>query len=252
MVVLTSFRLKNITKTLESLNASLRPWKICLIFVWLFSFLLGIIPMLPQTSQYFLHSFSDFSTFQSGKWYVDKLKQFACRLAALSNTTIKFTSNEFQSVEAFVKSSFTNNASMNLFGYYGHTSVCMPRFYDAYGESSWEFTLVMISLNFLSFVFIAVSYFIIYKHSTASSTNLRTSRPNNQATKMQKRIARIIATDFCCWIPICVMAYVGLGVEFSDIVYQISAVLFLPINSAMNPILFSPLLDKLISLYRHN
>ena len=251
IVVLTGFRLKTITKAIESLNASLRPWKLCIITAWLFSLFIGIVPMLPQTSQYFLHSFLYSSRFQNGTWYSTNLEQFACRLSALSNKTINFTGNKFQSVETFVAGSFPNDASVKLFGYYGETSVCMPRFYVAYGKSSWEFSLAMITLNFLSFFFIAVSYFVIYTHSTSSSANLGTNRPNNQAATMQKRIARIIATDFCCWIPICVMAYVRLGVEFSDIAYQISAVLLLPINSAMNPILFSSLLDKLIELCRH-
>ena len=251
MVVLTGFRLKNITKAIESLTASMRPWKICIIAAWLFSFILGIVPMLPQTSQYFLHSFSYSSPFQNSTWYTADLEQFACRLSALSNKTINFTGKKSQSIETFVAGSFPNNASVKLFGYYGETSVCMPRFYVTYGESSWEFTLSIIAINFLSFVFIAVSYFFIYKHSTASSATLGTNRPNNQAKTMQKRIARIIATDFCCWIPICVMGFVRLGVEFSDIAYQISAVLLLPINSAINPLLFSPLSDKLIDLCRN-
>ena len=157
MVVLTSFRLKNITEVMESLTASLRPWKICIITAWLFSFLFGIIPMLPQASQYFFHSLSYSSPFQNGTWYLVNLERFACRLSALGNTTIKFTGNRFQSVETFVASSFPNNSSIRLFGYYGETNVCMPRFYVAYGESSWEFTLAMITLNFLCFVFIAVS-----------------------------------------------------------------------------------------------
>ena len=271
LVVLTAFTLKNITQTKESLNASLRPWTICIIAAWLFAFFLGIVPILPQTSQYFLHSFSYSSRFQNGSWYIADLEQFACRLSALNNKTIQFiqftgnkfqsvefqvinfqfTGNKFQSVERFVAGRFPNDASVKLFGYYGETSVCMPRFYVAYGESSWEFTLAVITLNFLCFVFVAVSYLIIHKHSIAFSANLKTNRSNNQAATVQKRIARIIVTDFCCWIPICVMAYVRLGVEFSDIAYQISAALLLPINSAMNPILFSPLLDKLIDLCRH-
>ena len=251
MVILAGFRLKNITQAVESLNASSLPWKLCIILAWLFSFFLGIAPILPQTSQYFLHSFSYSSLFQNGTWYSTNLEQFACRLSALSNKTIQFTGNKFQSVETFLAKGFSNDAFVKLFGYYSETSVCMPRFYVAYGESSWEFTLAIMTLNFLSFVFIAVSYFIIYKHSTSSSANLGTNRPNNQAATMQKRIARIIATDFCCWIPICVMAFVRLGVDFSVDAYQISAVLLLPINSAMNPILFSPVLDKLIDLCRH-
>ena len=238
MVVLTAFRLKNITRAMESLTASSRPWKISIIAAWLFSFFIGIAPILPQTSEYFLHSFSYSSPFQNGTWYTNNLEQFSCRLSALSSKTIQFTGNKIQSIEMFVAGSFPNDASVKLFGYYGETSVCMPRFYVAYGESSWEFTLAMMTLNFVSFVFIAVSYFIIYKHSTSSAAKFGSNRPNNQAVTMQKRIARIIATDFCCWIPNCVMAFLRLGVEFSDIAYQISAVLLLPINSAINPILF--------------
>ena len=66
MVVLTAFRLKNITQAMESLTASSRPWIIGIIAAWLFSFFLGIVPMLPQASQYFLYSFSYSSVFQNG------------------------------------------------------------------------------------------------------------------------------------------------------------------------------------------
>ena len=123
----------------------------------------------------------------------------------------------------------------------------------AYGESSWEYTIFIMTVNFLSFVFIAVGYIWIFKQSSKSSANVgraQSNQVNAQAARMQRRIARIIATDFCCWIPICVMAYVRLGVEFSDIVYQISAVLLLPINSAVNPFLFTSLPVKLISWCR--
>ena len=125
MVVLTGFRMKNITKTIESLNASSRPWKLWIIAAWLFSFFLGIVPMLPQASQYFLHNFSYSSPFQNGSWYTTNLEQFAYRLSALSNTTIKFTGNKFQSVKRFVAGSFPNEAFVKLFGYYGETSVCI-------------------------------------------------------------------------------------------------------------------------------
>jgi len=46
------------------------------------------------------------------------------------------------------------------------------------------------------------------------------------------------------------MAYVRLRIKFSDIAYQISAVLLLPINSAINPLLFTSLPDELINFCR--
>ena len=129
----------------------------------------------------------------------------------------------------------------------------MPRFYVQLGDSSWEYTILIITINFFCFVYITLGYCIIFKHSINSSKNIQKSQGSNsnkQATRMQKCIARIIATDFCCWIPICIMAYVRLGFEFEDVVaYQITAALLLPINSALNPFLFSSLPDKLFSLF---
>jgi len=66
MVVLTAFKLKNITKPIESLNASFRPWIVSIFAAWLLSLSLSIVPMIKQTSQYFLHSFSYSSNFQNG------------------------------------------------------------------------------------------------------------------------------------------------------------------------------------------
>ena len=252
MVILTAFRLRNVIKALESMSFSLRPWKCCIGVAWFLSLIISIVPMLDLTSQYFLHSFSYSSPFQRGLWYIGQFQQFVCRYAALSNTTVTNNGNKFQSTKEFIINNSSDEMSVKLFGYYGGTSVCMPRFYVAYGGSSWEYTILIITLNFLSFLFIAISYVVINKYSTASSAKFRCRKPNSQSARMQKRIARIIATDFCCWIPICIMAYVRLlGIEFSDIAYQISAVLLLPINSVMNPFLFSSLSDKLIDLCRH-
>ena len=251
MVVLTAFRLKNVTNAFGSLTASMRPWIFGLVASWLFAFFLSLIPMLNITSPYFIGSFSISSLFHNGTWKAAKLPQFACRFAALSNMRIPILENKFQSLLGFVKNSLHNNTYVAFFGYYSQTSICMPRFYVAYKESSWEYAIFIITLNFLCFCFIAISYIVIFGHSTQSSINTHKclhKSSNKHAAKMQKRIARIIATDFCCWIPICVMAYVRLAVKFSDIVYQISAVLLLPINSALNPFLFTSLPDKLISM----
>ena len=253
MVVLTAFRLKNIANPFESLALSMRPWKFCIAASWIFSLLISITPILDVASQYFVHSFSFTSSFHNGNWKASKLKQFACRVAALSNVTIEEDGDRFQSVLKFARTNLFDNASVKLFGYYGGTSVCMPRFYVAFGENSWEYSISIITANLFSFAFIAISYILILKQSSQSFRSIRnnpSSEVRKQTVKMQKRIARIIATDFCCWIPICVMAYLRLGVDFSDIVYQISAVLLLPINSAINPFLCTSLPDKLIGWWR--
>ena len=255
LVILTAFRLKNISNPIGSLNSSLRPWIICIIAAWLLSLILSIVPVVAATSQYFVHSFAYSSLFRNEIWDRSRLKQFACRFAALRNQTIEYEDSEFQSARNYLQTSLPDNTSVYLFGYYGETSICMPRFYVQLGDSSWEYAIAIITINFLCFVFIALGYFLIFKQSINSSKNIQKnqgSNSNKQATRMQKRIARIIATDFCCWIPICLMAYVRLGFEFEDVIaYQITAVLLLPINSALNPFLFSSLPDKLVSICCH-
>ena len=245
MVVLTAFRLKNICKPMTSLASSLLPWKLCIVATWLLSICLSVIPIVGVAPSYFIHSISFSSRFhKDGSIGVAQLKQFMCRYALLSNTTVKNYGNELESIEMFLKTNLPNSLPMQMFGYYGETSICMPRFSGASEQPSWKYTLSLITVNFMCFIFITVSYVTIYQLSNKSLPNEYSSRSVQEAAKMQKRISQIIVTNFSCWIPICFMVYVRL--EFSKIVYQISAVFLLPINSALNPFLYSSLSDKLL------
>ena len=253
MVVLTVFRLMNIHNPIKSRTISLAPWKISLCATWVIAFFLSSIPILKPTSSYFVNRFSFSSKFHKDEtWHVTKLPEFSCRFAALSNSTISDYGSDLNSILIFFKDNLLPGASLKLYGYYSETSVCMPRFFMAYGEPSWEYTFSIITLNFISFLFIAVGYFLIYKYSLSSTAKVHHNKSFKKSAKLQKRIARIIATDFCCWLPTCVLAYVRMcGIELSLIIYEITAVLLLPINSAVNPFLFSSLPDKLIKLFQN-
>ena len=123
----------------------------------------------------------------------------------------------------------------------------MPRFYVVRGGNAWEYSLAIISVNFVCFIAIAVGYIMMFDRSRKSQLKVKSNRREKADSKMQRRISRIIITDFMCWIPICIMAYVKCaGYYVDDVAYIVSAGLLLPINSAFNPLLYSPLLDKLI------
>ena len=85
-----------------------------------------------------------------------------------------------------------------------------------------------------------------------SSSSLDENRSKeNQA--LWGKIVRLIVTDFICWVPICIMTFVAFaGVELPPIVYPITAVVLIPINSAANPWLYSSFLAEYIKrLYRY-
>ena len=65
---------------------------------------------------------------------------------------------------------------------------------------------------------------------------------------MQRKIYQLVATDFCCWVPISIMAFVNFsGIEVPYTAYFISAIVLLPINSALNPILYSDVCEKILA-----
>ena len=65
---------------------------------------------------------------------------------------------------------------------------------------------------------------------------------------MQSKIFRLVATDFCCWVPISIMAFVNFSeIEVPNFTYVFSAIVLLPINSALNPILYSDVCEKILA-----
>ena len=223
----------HICQPFKSLSSSLKPWKISVFKAWLLSFFVSVLPLLNAGSSYFMHSISFLSKFhREGVIDVATFKQFMCNYAILGNKAIENSyENEIEEIEKFPKNNLPDSEPITKFGYFifqGNQGV--RRFYASRGDQSWEYVILIITINFLCFVFIAVSYLIIHKRPISSAT-LRNNRPDKQAPELRKRITQIIATDFCCWIPVCIMAFVRLEVNFSNIVYQISAVLLLPFHS---------------------
>ena len=252
MVLLTSCRLYIIYKPFSTLSTSTRKYKFAIISVWFMALIIAVLPILHQKFDYFVHSVEFSNRFTSSKiWNKENVSTFACRLAMLNNKLMKFNCSNWDYTKSFLKTDDPKYSPGIEFGYYGQTSVCMPRFYVNQGKSGWEYSLVLTIANVLSFLFIAVSY--IYMFIEAKKTKL--DRGNNikekQQSKMRRRISRIIITDFLCWIPICSTAFVKIsGFYVDNVAYIVSAGLLLPINSAFNPLLYSSLLDKLKETFK--
>ena len=252
MVLLTSCRLFAIYKPFSTLSTSSRKYKLAIILVWLLAFIIAVFPIPHQTFDYFVHRVEFSNRFTCSKiWNKENVTKFACRLAMLKNKPMECSCNDWNSTKSFLKTNDPEYLTGAEFGYYGQTSVCMPRFYVYRGESAWEYSLVIITVNFMSFIFIAISYICMFMKAKENKLKIRNNQRKKQQSRMQKRISRIIITDFLCWIPICIMAFVKLsGFHVDDVAYIVSAGLLLPINSAFNPLLYSSLLDKLKELFK--
>ena len=101
---------------------------------------------------------------------------------------------------------------------------------------------LMLALNLCCFILIAVSYTVI------SFKNLKSSKDSGQDEnpvrarenwKIQIRVAIIIGTDFACWVPFIIISSLH-NLEWIDATnwYATFAMIVLPINSVINPLLY--------------
>ncbi|XP_066021352.1 G-protein coupled receptor GRL101-like [Pocillopora verrucosa] len=139
--------------------------------------------------------------------------------------------------------------------YYGNNVVCLPLQLSPELQEGWEYsTSIFIVLNFSLFIFIMVAYVAILWKSWSSSRRLgahgtvreiRARAQSAQAKReraLAKRVFFIILTDFLCWMPIITIG-IRSHVEKTfdppgDLALWI-AVFALPINSAINPLLYT-------------
>ena len=165
MIILTSFRLYKVCKPAASLTSSTLPWKLSLCVAWLMAIIIATIPIIPQT----LHYFGDF--YQISNWYYPgrihqtrlKLANVAIRYAILSNQAIHIDLDDFSSIQNFFDTNFPNGFVREQ-SYYSDTNVCIPAFFEDFGSllNILEYTMVIITINFVAFIWIAIAYFLIY------------------------------------------------------------------------------------------
>ncbi|XP_071944604.1 G-protein coupled receptor GRL101-like [Antedon mediterranea] len=126
--------------------------------------------------------------------------------------------------------------------YYGQQSVCLALPLTRSRWPGWEYaTAVFIAFNSLGFIVIASSYLAIFFSVRRSASTAKRRQKREEQIRIAKKLAFIIFTDFCCWCPVIVMA-IGSEMRLLDIdddIYVWSATFILPINSAVNPYLYT-------------
>ncbi|XP_051877583.1 relaxin receptor 2 [Pristis pectinata] len=131
----------------------------------------------------------------------------------------------------------------SLFGnYYGKNGVCFPLYSDQFeslGARGYS-TGIFLGLNLLAFIIIVFSYTSMFYsiHKTGAQSAERSLFSREVA--IAKRFFFIVFTDFLCWIPIFLLKLLSLlRVEIPGNVTSWVVIFILPINSALNPILYT-------------
>ena len=133
---------------------------------------------------------------------------------------------------------FANKSTAEKVHFYGNDGVCLFKYFvdeDPQKVYVWS----ILAINFSCFLFISVSYLLIYLITSRSSNATGNQNESNRMKSMNRKIAFIITTDFCCWIPFIVVCCLH-SIEVVDATqwYGLFSMIILPINSMINPFLY--------------
>ncbi|XP_062570289.1 relaxin receptor 2-like [Saccostrea cucullata] len=100
--------------------------------------------------------------------------------------------------------------------------------------------VIFVGFNFIIFLGIAVGQIVILSEVMKSSRMCNSSNVRRREVALAKSVVAVVLTDLLCWIPIGIIGMLTFcGFDVSKEVYAWILVLVLPINSALNPILYT-------------
>ncbi|XP_053381975.1 G-protein coupled receptor GRL101-like [Mercenaria mercenaria] len=126
--------------------------------------------------------------------------------------------------------------------FYSRSGVCIALPLTRERPPGWVYSiLIFVVLNFITFLLVAVGQWSIFYEIQKSSGMAKTAQTSRKRDlKVARNLLLVVATDFMCWFPIGVMGALALsGYAISGDVYAWAAVFILPVNSALNPILYT-------------
>ncbi|XP_056457140.1 relaxin receptor 1 [Gadus chalcogrammus] len=127
--------------------------------------------------------------------------------------------------------------------FYGTNGVCFP-LHSERPETPWAHVysiVIFLGLNLLAFLIIVLSYASMFYNiqTTGTQTPLYTNHLRNELS-IARRFFSIVITDSLCWIPIFILKVLSLlQVDIPGTICSWVVIFILPINSALNPILYT-------------
>ena len=100
---------------------------------------------------------------------------------------------------------------------------------------------VFIAFNMFCFLLILACYIGLIRAVSKTSSEAFRQREMAEEIRMTLKVSAIVLTDFLCWFPICLMGIliqIGL-IELPISVFAWAVTFVLPINSAINPFLYT-------------
>ena len=243
-------------------TAALFKMLLILLIIIMISTTIAIVPLVPK--------FEDF--FVNGMTYKTSVGLFIGAPGKLAHLNIlqeryrkpKEKNLKWKIINGLVDEMFSNDYGGDVLGrkkleFYGNDGVCLFKFFVTSGDPQRIYVWIILTANIICLMIMSLCYIIINTSTKARSRILTHEKTKTgqivkrRNRKLQQKISFIIATDLACWLPVAVAACLH-SAEVIDATpyYSTISIVFLPINSVINPIVYDPSMSKALErLYRN-
>ncbi|XP_038070509.1 G-protein coupled receptor GRL101-like [Patiria miniata] len=122
----------------------------------------------------------------------------------------------------------------------GNDTYLIPR--PVGSRPTWSYSIVLfLGINFLCLLTIAVCYASIFVKVKRSIRRVRQHSHRDEEIKMASKMAVIVGSDCLCWMPVIILGILSQtsAIRIQPDVYAWLVVFVLPINSSLNPYLYT-------------
>ena len=130
---------------------------------------------------------------------------------------------------------------MSHWSFYSQTGICIPLPVTRQDFPGHDYAFgVMIVFNFVLFLFIAAGQISIYAAIRTQAISGKDSSQKSKDLAVARRLFTIVLSDFLCWFPIGLLGLLASqGIPIPGEVNVGMAIFVLPLNSALNPFLYT-------------
>jgi hypothetical protein len=232
----------------------------------------AVVPLIPFFEDYFIqgmyygygNNYNLFIGFPTKERHITVLQAYYNKTSVETNLTWREISDK---VDGMFSKQY-GIPSRRPVHFYGNDGVCLFKYFvrsnDARRsrmpvDSGSQITdkkgdimvWLMLIVNFVCFIIIAHCYLAIYiENKNSASRSGQNDDPNRRREDkaLQAKIAIIILTDFICWIPfIIICAFHNTGWIDATLWYVNLALIVLPVNSVINPLIADDTLQEYIT-----
>ena len=193
-----------------------------------------VISRIPDVTENTLFTFQP----QKNLFYIELLTKYNYFQKNPDNiTNISAIKSSINKMFKYPLENQDQNLNFTTLGFYGSSGSCTFKYFVDPKDPQRAFTWTILTLNLTCLVVVALSYLSVHAVSLKSASKVGGTK---RFGRLQKKISLMILTDFLCMFPfiiVCLLHY--LYVLDATPLYPMFSVLILPINSVLNPILYS-------------